>query len=367
MEQIISAVIGTLIAILVLKPVAINIGLVDKPNARKLHTGSIPLIGGIAIYLGLCLSLFIGSAPFDHESYLFIVASGLMVLIGVVDDKRDLSVRTRIVGQMLAASIMIFGADQQIENLGDLIAVGDLNLGWLAVPFTYVAVLGAINAYNMVDGIDGLIGGVTLTTMLGLAVLFYLSGQNQAAMFAMTFALVLLPYLAYNLRAHCDRNKKIFMGDAGSMFIGLSVIWLLAMGSQGKHSPQAFKAVTALWLVAIPLIDMAGVMVRRIKKGQSPFKPDRDHLHHIFMRAGFSSREALVIITLLSLFIAFIGITLDYNQAPEWLSLTAFLALFLAYLKLQNNIWRAVKAVRKAEALQRCLKLRRIRHRRALR
>ena len=248
-----------------------------------------------------------------------------MVAIGVADDKHDLSVRARIVGQTLAASIMIFACDQYIADLGNLFGFGNINLGWFAVPFTYIAVLGAINSYNMVDGIDGLIGGVTLTTMLGLAALFYLNGQHNTALFCLTFAFALVPYLAYNLRKHCPRNKKIFMGDAGSMFIGLTVVWLLAMGSQSTETTTAaFTPVTALWLIAVPLIDMAGVMGRRIKKGQSPFKPVRDHLHHIFIRAGFNFREALVIITLVSAMITTIGIGITVYDLPEWASLVVF-------------------------------------------
>lgn len=143
------------------------------------------------------------------------------------------------------------------------------------------------------------------------------------------------------------------MGDAGSMFIGLTVVWLLAMGSQTTETTTvAFTTVTALWLIAVPLIDMTGVMVRRIKKGQSPFKPDRDHLHHIFMRAGFSSREALIIITLVSAVITAIGIGLTYYGLPEWTSLVGFLVLFSIYIQIQNHIWRVVKAVRGLSVLQ---------------
>lgn len=119
------------------------------------------------------------------------------------------------------------------------------------------------------------------------------------------------------------------MGNAGSMFIGLTVVWLLAMGSQNAYSSAAFKPVIALWLIVVLLIDMAGVMVRRIKKGQSPFKPDRDYLHNIFMRAGFRSREALVFITLISAAITSVGVALTYFGAPEWVSLLGFLILFV--------------------------------------
>jgi UDP-GlcNAc:undecaprenyl-phosphate GlcNAc-1-phosphate transferase len=124
------------------------------------------------------------------------------------------------------------------------------------------------------------------------------------------------------------------MGDAGSMFIGLTVVWLLAMGSQSTETTTAaFTPVTALWLIAEPLIDMAGVMVRRIKKAQSPFKPDYDHLHYIFMRAGFSSREVLIIITLVSAAITAIGIGFTHYDLPEWVSLVGFLVILVFIYK----------------------------------
>lgn len=131
------------------------------------------------------------------------------------------------------------------------------------------------------------------------------------------------------------------------------------MGNQSTETTTAaFTPVTALWLIAVPLVDMAGVMVRRIKKGQSPFKPDRDHLHHIFMRAGFSSREALIIITLVSAAITAIGIGFAYYGLPEWVSIVVFLVLFSIYIQIQNHIWRVVKALRRLTALQSFLRSR---------
>ncbi|MDO6764787.1 UDP-N-acetylglucosamine--undecaprenyl-phosphate N-acetylglucosaminephosphotransferase [Agarivorans sp. 1_MG-2023] len=346
------AFLGTYSAIKVLKPIAIKHELVDKPNERKLHVGSIPLIGGLAVYVGFVLSLLVIAQGYDISFKYFLLASGGILLVGMLDDKYDLSVRFRMFCQIVAASVMMFASGDRIENLGNLLVMGDIHLGWAAVPFTYLAIMGAINAYNMVDGIDGLVGGVTFTSMLSLSLLFILEGFVLESWIALCLVVALIPYLIFNLaRADNPKRSKIFMGDAGSMFVGLSVVWLLAIGSQGEA--PAFKPVTALWVIAIPLMDMAGVMIRRKRKGQSPFKPDRDHLHHIFMRAGFTSRQTLICITLLSFSISMLGVLLNCMGAPDWLSFGLFLVVFAGYLIALKHVWRLLIAFRRVKAFRR--------------
>ncbi|MGK0270229.1 MAG: UDP-GlcNAc:undecaprenyl-phosphate GlcNAc-1-phosphate transferase [Cocleimonas sp.] len=141
---------------------------------------------------------------------------------------------------------------------------GVIELSWLAYPVTALAVLGAINAFNMVDGIDGLIGGLSVTSATALGILFYLNGNSIMMMFSLILASVLIPYLLFNLCLLGKRRKKIFMGDAGSMFFGLSIVWLLALDSQQEHA--AFRPATALWVIAVLLMDMAAIMIRRIRR-----------------------------------------------------------------------------------------------------
>jgi len=346
------AFVGTYSAIKLLKPIAIKHQLVDKPNERKLHVGAIPLIGGIAVYIGFVLSLMVIAQGYDVSFKYFLMASGGMLLVGMLDDKFDLSVRLRMFCQLVAASVMMFASGDKIEYLGNLLMFGDIYLGWFAVPFTYLAVMGAINAYNMVDGIDGLIGGLTFTSMLSLSLLFILQGCLLESWVALCLVVALIPYLVFNLsRADNPRRTKIFMGDAGSMFVGLSVVWLLAIGSQGET--PAFKPVTALWVIAIPLMDMAGVMIRRKRKGQSPFKPDRDHLHHIFMRAGFTSRQTLICITVISFLISMFGVLLNYINTPDWVSFALFLVVFAVYIIALKHVWRLLKGFRRMKAFRR--------------
>jgi UDP-GlcNAc:undecaprenyl-phosphate GlcNAc-1-phosphate transferase len=323
-----SAFCFALLSIKLFKPIAIDVGLVDKPNERKRHDGQIPLIGGISIFAAVLAASLLW-LPNTLELRMYLIASAMMVFIGALDDKYDLRVRIRIVGQIIIASLMIYGVGGYIANLGDLFAFGEIDLGPLGIVFTYFAIIVVINAYNMVDGIDGLIGSLSLNTFTAIAILFLLSGNTSYLAYPLILATATLPYLIYNLGFFKTYTKKIFMGDAGSMFIGLSVIWLLSMGTQGENA--SFRPVTALWICAVPLMDMLAIVIRRYRKGKSPFKPDRDHLHHILQRAGLSSRQTLIVISVFAAIMSTIGLLGEYFQVPESIELALFVLVFVLY------------------------------------
>jgi UDP-GlcNAc:undecaprenyl-phosphate GlcNAc-1-phosphate transferase len=322
------------IAIKVFKPLAIDVGLVDKPNERKHHAGHIPLIGGISIFIAVLMASLLW-LPNTLELRMYLIASAMMVFIGALDDKFDLKVRIRIIGQLIVASLMIYGVGGYISNLGDLFGLGDVTLGLAGIIFTYVGIIVVINAFNMVDGIDGLIGSLSLNTFTSIAILFIMSGQADYVSYPLILATATIPYLIFNLGLK-KKAKKIFMGDAGSMFIGLSVIWLLTMGTQNEHA--SFRPVTALWICAVPLMDMLAIVVRRYKNGKSPFKPDRDHLHHIIQRVGYSPHQTLIIISTLAVVMSMIGLVGEYLYVPEVIMLSGFIFLFACYIVVIKKI-----------------------------
>ena len=329
------------------KPIAVRLGLVDTPTVRKNHTGSIPLVGGIAIFLGVLLSsmFFIDNS---QQLNLYLISAALIVFIGVLDDYYDLPVKSRIVAQVIAAAIMIFGAGLYLDNLGDWFGIGDIRLGAAGTVFTVIAVVAAINAFNMVDGIDGLAGMLAIVTFGALAFLLS-NSHNEWFLLPVIFIAALFAYLMFNLEWPLAQFKKVFMGDAGSMLLGLTVAWLLVIGTQAEQ--PAFSSVTALWIIAVPLMDMAAIMIRRIKKGQSAFKPDRDHLHHIFLRAGYSSRQTLAVISLIAVFFCFIGIFLELINTPQWFGLLLFVVVFILYTYALNHIWKILTFFRKLRGL----------------
>ncbi|WP_049048044.1 UDP-N-acetylglucosamine--undecaprenyl-phosphate N-acetylglucosaminephosphotransferase [Aeromonas hydrophila] len=320
-----------------LRKIAKKINLVDRPNERKIHQGAIPLVGGISIYITIMLALWFRPYLINNAE-IYVLCASVLVIMGAIDDKYDVDYRIRLVVQILISCTMIFGAGLSLKSLGGLLFGHELILGPLGYIVTVFAVLGAINAFNMVDGIDGLLGGLTLTTFGGLAYLNYADGQLSLARFCILMMIVVAPYIILNLGFPFGTRRKVFMGDAGSMLIGFTVIWVLLQGTQGPRAQM--YPVTALWLIAVPLTDMISIMVRRVRKGHSPFKPDREHLHHICLRAGLSSHQALCFICFLAGMCAATGILLESMNVPELLSLVFFLTFFALYFWGVNSIWR---------------------------
>ncbi|GHB57367.1 undecaprenyl-phosphate alpha-N-acetylglucosaminyl 1-phosphate transferase [Psychrosphaera saromensis] len=345
LQPMITVFIITVILILILRPLANKFNLVDKPNERKTHDGHIPLIGGIAIYLGTAITFQLFGL-IDEPTKIVLLAGAFIVFIGMLDDKYDLPVRFRILGQLLVAALLCSGLGGYIENLGDLFTFGDIELGVLGIPFTYIAVIAAINAYNMIDGIDGLLGGMSIISFIGLAYLFNNAGNEIFAVNSLIIIGAVLAYLVFNMMNQKHRKYKVFMGDAGSMLIGLYVIWMLIIGSQPTvYGQESFSAVLALFIVGLPLIDMAAIIVRRKRKGQSPFKPDRDHMHHILMRSGFSTRQSLLILLLLSSLLLIIGIFIN-TYLISFIGLLFFIVTYIGYQYVIQHAWRFIKLLK---------------------
>ena len=342
----IPAALLSLVALFLLHPFARLIRLVDVPDHRKAHTGAVPLIGGLSAFVGLSLAWII-SMPLTGGFGLYLFCSMLLVLLGAVDDALGVPARIRLGAQVALGAILSFGSGVYLTGFGDLLGLGDILLGWMGPLVTIAAVIGATNAYNMVDGIDGLAGSMSLVTLGSLALLFSMSaGFKMEFVLAIAIVMALLPYIAANLRLPPFRTR-IFMGDAGSMFIGFSVVWLLVNGAQ-PGAEGAFRPVTALWVCAIPLMDMVATMIRRVRKGQSVMRPDRNHLHHIFLRAGFTDRQALMVITVFALALAGFGILGDVLNWPEWLMFGLFIALFCGYSWAVGHVWRLLVLFRRS-------------------
>jgi len=338
------AFIASYVSILMINPIAIKFGLVDVPCNRKKHVGAIPLIGGLSIFVAVMVSVII-FFPLDKSVISYLICAGAIVLLGVIDDYRQLGVRIRLSIQTLVALLMMWGSDVYIQGLGNLVFFSDINLGWFGIPFTILSVIAAINAFNMIDGIDGLAGSLSITTLVSVFILMLLSGNFAFAALPLIIVATIMPYLAFNLGLKGHRNKKIFMGDAGSMFIGLSVIWFLMTCTQGESI--TFRPVTALWIIAIPLMDMLAIIIRRLKKKQSPFSADRDHLHHIFMRIGFTPRRALRVIILFSIIMSGIGILGEILTIPDFIMLSLFILIFIGYSKALQHCWKIARFLRR--------------------
>ena len=333
------------IAVLCYKPFAIWAQLVDAPGGRKKHKGLIPLIGGIAVYSSVLISSFL----FLEQQFfirLFMVAGALIVFVGMLDDRYELSPRVRLIAQLLISSIFVYGLDIHVSSLGNIFGFGEIQLGWLGYPFTIIALMSAINAFNMMDGMDGLVASISIVSLAGLAALYALNGNVTFTYLCVIFVGALLAFLVFNMRNSRESVvSKIFMGDAGSMLLGLSIGALIVHGSQ--QPVEAFNPSVALWLVLLPLVDMLTIMYRRIKRGRSPMDADRTHLHHIIMRAGFSSKSTLVIMSFMQVLFVGVGAICCQFAIPEILSIAMIFFFVVLYQLLMRRSWRLIRWTRR--------------------
>jgi UDP-GlcNAc:undecaprenyl-phosphate GlcNAc-1-phosphate transferase len=328
------AVLSSASAIILLYHPAESIGLVDRPTRRKRHVGNIPLIGGLAAFFGV-----VASSCFDGQSYLFantlLGTSAILALVGALDDRFDLSVRTRLLVQAGAVLIMVYSTGVYIHTLGHMFG-HEFELGSLGIPLTFIAVIGLLNAFNMMDGIDGLAGMLALVS-IGAINLFQGFSQWHSVILLLLLAAALLPDLAANLEL---MGRKIFLGDAGSMLLGYFLAWTLIQLSQQPH--PHLSTVDVLWCVALPILDTLAVMTRRMREGKNPFKPDRGHIHHIMLDAGLSPHATLAALIALAGGLVFLGL-LTRDLAPGS-NLLAFGALTVIYIALVQRIRRGQQA-----------------------
>lgn len=325
------------ILLFILRKVALRICLVDKPSARKCHQGSIPLVGGGSVYLSVLVGMLL-FMPMTPRLSLYLGCSGALILLGVLDDRYDISFVGRLVVQTLLALVMLHVGGLGLFHLGGIWGDEVLVLNnVIGSVMTVVAVIGAINTFNMVDGIDGLLGGLASVTFVSLGYLFVNRGDEELAMVCLLIVTAMFPYLLLNMGFPLGRRFKIFMGDAGSMFVGFSVVWVLICGTQELQNMN-IRPVTALWLIALPLMDMTAIMCRRIWNGGSPFQADREHFHDLCQRQGLSSHSTLMCICTLAACCAVFGIWGEVANIRETIMFVLFIILFLFYLLVINYL-----------------------------
>ena len=326
---ILIASITTFIVIFLLRPFAISINLLDNPSSRKPHTGSVPLIGGIAMFFGVMVSIIVSAYDLNQYGY-FLLASLITVMIGVLDDHRNISVSLRLLFQIVVALILVTVGDSSIESLGNLFGSKEIVLNKWAYFVSVIAIISGMNAINMSDGIHGLAGGTSLITFLAILYLSIGGVFDKYILIVFLFCAVLPVFLIHNLCIGISEKNRIFMGDAGSMFIGLVISWLLINLSQGED--RIFSPVTALWLFAFPIIEISTTTFRRISSKKSIFMPDLNHAHHILIRLGFGQKSTLIILILFSLFLSVIGILGELYRADERVMFLGFILIFLMYI-----------------------------------
>lgn len=265
--------------------------LVDNPNARKLQKLPVPVLGGLAVFFGVAFGTLVSSTMTNLWALVPVfTAMVIMMYVGWMDDILSLSAKTRLGVEIVVILLLCLGTDGWVDSLHGLWGIGQFSL-FIAVPLTLFAGVGIINAINMIDGVNGLSSGICMccSSIFGFALLQ--SGDVADAMLAFSMTAALIPFWLHNV---FGRTSKMFIGDSGTMVLGVLMAWFVI---------QILRHDTVIWwteikevslvafclaVLAVPVADTIRVMIGRIRKGKSPFSPDKTHLHHIFIKFGMS-------------------------------------------------------------------------------
>ena len=281
------------------KKLAIKIGAVDRPNARKVHTHVIPRLGGLAIYIGFMAAVLF-CVPLQHELVGMLLGCTAIVAVGIWDDICNIPAKVKLVGQILAACIPIaFGI--QIEWLtnpfGDIIVLPEL----IAIPVTILWIIGFTNTVNLIDGLDGLAAGVAFIASISMFLLAYNLNQFLPALVIVSMAGAALGFLQYNFNP-----AKIFMGDTGSMLLGYTLSVAAVLGLVKTAATVAL--VVPIIALGLPILDTTFAIIRRKMSGVPIFQPDKGHLHHRLLALGMTQKQAVLIMYFVSMILGIVAL-----------------------------------------------------------
>jgi UDP-GlcNAc:undecaprenyl-phosphate GlcNAc-1-phosphate transferase len=331
------AMVVTMAWLPVFRRFAAKWGIVDQPGDRKVHAAPIPRIGGIAMAIGVLVAAVV-VIPLQAADRYFLIAAAVLTIFGGLDDRFDLNYRIKLLGQVLAALIVILGGGVQIHDLtlDDRVFLPQ----WISIPLTLFFLVGITNAINLADGLDGLAGGTTFLCLCALAMLAYIGGQASSAALALAFAGAVLGFLRFN-----TFPASIFMGDAGSQLLGFAVGVLSLRATQGGES--MISAATPILLLALPILDTLSVMTQRISEGRSPFSADKNHIHHKLLGFGFDHHEAVMVIYAIQADLFLLAYWLRFESDLTILAVVS--AFFLAAIALFQIAARRHWRLRSAE------------------
>ena len=330
----------TFFAIPVIIQVAKDKKLFDEPDERKVHKNVIPTLGGLGIFAGFIIATLMGVPPgITSELQYFAAAATVIFFLGIKDDILVLSASKKFIGQLIAAGIIIKFGGVQITNMHGFLGVFEIpRIASMVLSILTIVVI--TNSFNLIDGVDGLAGSLGLLTSLVFGVYFFYAGQLTYAVIGFALAGRTLGFLIYNFSP-----ARIFMGDTGSLLIGLinSILvikFINVAGNPASNMPLESAPAIGFSILMIPLFDTLRVFGLRILDRRSPFSPDRTHVHHFLLDLGFNHR--MITFTCVSVNIAFIAMAFFLRHMGTTtvlgiLLLTAFIFIGLIFMVRARN------------------------------
>ena len=323
-------------AILVFSRLATVLGIVDVPGGRKAHGKAVPLVGGLAIFTSLLIASF--AFGIAQQTAYFLLALSIVIAGGLWDDVAEIRPRLKFAIQIVASAIMIWGAEVQLNSVGDLLGWRPIGLWIFTIPMTVFAIVGVVNSINMMDGLDGLGGSITLTAFAWYAIVAAHSGLDIQLKTALIFCGAIAGFLLFNVRFPWQRHARVFLGDAGSLMIGFALGWYAIDLTQGPG--RTFPPIAALWVLLLPLADCVSLMTRRVAAKRSPFVADSHHIHHYLLARGFTHGQTLGLLVGCSALFGAIGYFGWRLDLPDHYLFWPFFFGFFAYHAWISRAWK---------------------------
>ena len=323
---LIYSIFSLLFIIIFLKYFALKFKLVDIPNHRKMHKGVVPVIGGIAIYINFLIYVYLFST--DKQLLTITFITGIIVFIGLLDDRGDLPVIPRLTFQLIITLLMI-GSGIYVADIGEYLFFSKIELGFFSILISVFAIMGLTNAINFIDGVDGLCSGIVILALITM--LFFCKSNNTFDLIKdiNLYYLLILSIIIFFILNFFTNKFKIFLGDNGSIFLGFILSSFLIYFTQPNNN--FFHPCLVFWCVPLPILDLLSVTIRRMLRRKNPFKPDRRHIHHLLLDLKFKSRLVVFLLLLFSSFVSFIGYGV-YNLYGSLWSLVMFVIILIYYI-----------------------------------
>ena len=299
----------------VLQTLASRMNLVDSPGVRKVHSAPIPRVGGIAMAVGAFIPVILWnrSDPFVRA---YLAGAAIMIVFGIADDIRNLTPKWKLLGQLLAALVVVFAGGVKVHHLGALLPESVVLAEWICVPLTLLIIVGVTNAVNLADGLDGLAGGICLLVFACIGYLAWLEEDLVIGLVALALAGSIFGFLRFN-----THPATVFMGDTGSQLLGFSAV-TLSIDLTQRESP--ISPLVPLVLLGLPVLDTLSVMAIRIARRRPLFSADMNHLHHNLMACGLHQGESVVTIYVLQMFLVVSAFLFRFHS--DWMLLGGYLA-----------------------------------------
>ncbi len=333
------------------KKMAFKMGAVDVPDGnRRIHKKSTPLIGGLAIFYGFFISVLCFYRPIDEAMRGILVSSIIIVCMGIVDDTIELKARIKLIVQVLAALVVaLHGIKITYISVPDFIVEGGiLPLKWASIPVTIIWIVGVTNAVNLIDGLDGLAAGVSSIATFSLFFIAILAGESTVAIIAAALAGACIGFLPYNFNP-----AKIFMGDTGSQFLGFALSIICIQGLFKGYAIISF--VVPFLVLGLPIFDTLFAILRRVWNKKPIMSADRGHLHHRLMDMGFSQKQAVAILYVISTLLGITAVVVVEEGADQaiWMVLSILVVIFFSlYLSRQHSAKRKHDMESKFDSVQ---------------